>query len=200
MTRLEWKMRKLQRKIPIDTTIIVWALCILTLIIILIITVPIAYDKINKTITDFQQKQQKQIMQEQLLAEKQKQKQKQKQKEEQEEKLKIEHDEKDRQKKQQREMDIRKYYFKKGYKVGDRIKIMDLNRVIQEGDSYRLSIGDIDVIAKIDYDNLTMECESGKVYHYGIEIQKVQSKREWRDLVYMKLNNQLNFYEVRENE
>ncbi len=196
MTRLEWKMRKLQRKIPIDTTIIVWALCILTLIIILIIITPIAYEKINKTITDFQQKQQKQIMQEQLLAEKQKQKQK----EEQEEKLKIERDEKDRQEKQQREMDIRKYYFKKRYKVGNRIKIMDLNRVIQEGDSYRLSIGDIDVIAKIDYDNLTMECESGKVYHYGIEIQKVQSKREWRDLVYMKLNNQLNFYEVSENE
>ena len=196
MTRLEWKMRKLQRKIPIDTTIIVWALCILTLIIILIIITPIAYEKINKTITDSQQKQQKQIMQEQLLAEKQKQKQK----EEQEEKLKIERDEKDRQEKQQREMDIRKYYFKKRYNVGDRIKIMDLNRVIQEGDSYRLSIGDIDVIAKIDYDNLTMEGESGKVYHYGIEIQKVQSKREWRDLVYMKLNNQLNFYEVNEND
>lgn len=83
----------------------------------------------------------------------------------------------------------------KKYKIGDRIKIYDMNApMVKEGDCYRWSIGNIDVITNIvDY---TLYCESGNKYSCNEQIEKVSSKREWRDLVNMCLKGQLTFVDI----
>lgn len=80
----------------------------------------------------------------------------------------------------------------KKYKIGDRIKIFDMNApMIREGDHYRYSIGAIDVITNII--DTTLYCESGEKYSANDQIDKVRSNREWRDLVNMSLRGELQF-------
>ena len=196
MTRMQWKMKKLQRKIPFNEKTIEWIFCTLMILIVLIIGTPIAYQKINDKIETINNERTYQKMQKRVEIERLNQI-----KSEQAEKERLKKLEEEKKQKEIEEMkNLEKYYFKKNFKVGDRIKILDLNAVVQEGDKFRHSIGDIDTIEKIDYEKLKMVGASGNTYRYGYEIQKVQSKREWRDLVQMKMNNQLNFYEVKEDE
>ena len=80
----------------------------------------------------------------------------------------------------------------KKYKIGDRIKIFDMNApMIREGDHYRYSIGAIDVITNII--DTTLYCESGEKYSANDQIDKVRSNREWKDLVNMSLRGELQF-------
>lgn len=80
----------------------------------------------------------------------------------------------------------------KKYKIGDRIKIYDMNApMIREGDHYRYSIGAIDVITNII--DTTLYCESGEKYSANDQIDKVRSNREWKDLVNMSLRGELQF-------
>ena len=82
----------------------------------------------------------------------------------------------------------------KKFKIGDRIKIYDLNApMVAEGDGYRWSIGGIDTITNIV--GYKIYCASGDVYNYNEQIDKVRSKREWKDLVNMQLNGELTFTE-----
>ena len=193
---MEWKMKKLQRKIPFNQQFIEWTFCILMILTVLIIGTPIAHEKISSKMKTIAKERTYQTLQKEIELKRLNQ-------------IKVEQEEKERLKKLEEEKKRKEieemrnteiYYFKKNYKVGDNIKILDLNRVVQEGDKFRHSIGDIDTIEKIDYEKLKMIGTSGNTYYYGYQIQKVQSKREWRDLVKMKINNQLNFYEVNENE
>lgn len=192
MTRLEWKLEKIKRHIPYNLE----TLRILMLVILIVagvtalapITYSMATESIQAEIKQNAKEQQDKLLEEQKQKEIDKQiEEDKKQKEQQKKKAKEEHD-------------TSVYYFKKSYQVGDRIKILDMNYTVPDGDSFRFSVGDIDVIAAIDYENLTMQGESGYTYCYGVQVQKVQSKREWRDLVEMKDRNQLKFYEVNENE
>lgn len=80
----------------------------------------------------------------------------------------------------------------KKYKIGDRIKIYDMNApMVKEGDHFRYSIGGIDVITNII--DTTLYCESGEKYSNNEQIDKVRSNREWRDLVNMSLKGELKF-------
>lgn len=80
----------------------------------------------------------------------------------------------------------------KKYKIGDRIKIYDMNApMIKEGDHFRYSIGSIDVIKNII--DTTLYCESGEKYSANDQIDKVRSNREWKDLVNMSLRGELQF-------
>ena len=82
----------------------------------------------------------------------------------------------------------------KKFKIGDRIKIYDLNApMVAEGDGYRWSIGGIDIITNIV--GYKIYCASGDIYNYNEQIDKVRSKREWKDLVNMQLNGELTFTE-----
>lgn len=86
----------------------------------------------------------------------------------------------------------------KKFKVGDRIKIYDLNApLIKENDHFRWSIGGIDVITNII--DTTLYCESGERYTFNEQIDKVRSNREWRDLVNMQLKGELFFVEDNNN-
>lgn len=80
----------------------------------------------------------------------------------------------------------------KKYKIGDRIKIYDMNApMVPEGDHFRYSIGAIDVITNII--DTTLYCESGEKYSANDQIDKVRSNREWKDLVNMSLRGELQF-------
>lgn len=80
----------------------------------------------------------------------------------------------------------------KKYKIGDRIKIYDMNApMVPEGDHFRYSIGAIDVITNII--DTTLYCESGESYCANDQIDKVRSNREWKDLVNMSLRGELQF-------
>lgn len=82
----------------------------------------------------------------------------------------------------------------KKYKIGDRIKIYDMNApMVPEGDHFRYSIGGIDVITNII--DTTLYCESGEKYSANDQIDKVRSNREWKDLVHMSLRGELQFAE-----
>lgn len=82
----------------------------------------------------------------------------------------------------------------KTFKPGDRIKIYDMNApLVRYGDSYRYSIGAIDVITKIDGHKII--CQSGLTYSYTEQIEKVRSNREWKDLVDMQIKGELGFVE-----
>ena len=113
------------------------------------------------------------------------------------EQLKAEERERQRQEmiKKEQEKQREKERANKRFKVGDRIKILDYNWMIEEGDGYRFSVGMIDTVEKVEDGYIYLSSSKEKYYANNEFIQKVQSKREWRDLVNMQMKGQLKFHE-----
>ena len=118
---------------------------------------------------------------------------KQKEKIELEKEKQVEEKEKQRQTEEKRQKE--KERINKRFKVGDRIKILDYNWLIQDGDSYRFSVGMIDTVAKVEDGYIYLNCSGEKYYADNECIQKVQSKREWKDLVDLQMKGKLKFHE-----
>ena len=188
MTRLEWKLKKIH--LPINLRYFEPALKVLSAIIIVALTIwyinttfkPIEYLE-QKTIAKelkrqeehIRESQEKELAEAKYIAEQTQLKEKYK-KEEEHRKQHIEEIE----------------ACAKKYKLGDRIKIYDMNApMVKEGDHFRYSIGGIDVITNII--DTTLYCESGEKYNANEQIDKVRSNREWKDLVNMSLRGELKF-------
>ena len=84
------------------------------------------------------------------------------------------------------------------FKKGDRIKVLDLNMAVEENGKNRLSVGAIGVVDRVE--DYKVYCDNGDIWSNDETIQKVQSKREWRDLVNMSLEGKLKFYEELEKD
>lgn len=61
-----------------------------------------------------------------------------------------------------------------------------------------MSVGAIGVVDRVE--DYKVYCDNGDVWSNDETIQKVQSKREWRDLVNMSLEGKLKFYEELEKD
>ena len=96
--------------------------------------------------------------------------------------------------KQRQEM-IKKEQEKQREKERANKKILDYNWMIAEGDGYRFSVGMIDTVEKVEDGYIYLSSSKEKYYANNEFIQKVQSKREWRDLVNMQMKGQLKFHE-----
>lgn len=188
MTRWEWKLRKIH--LPINLRYFEPALKVLNTVII----IAFALWYINRTLQPFYYFDQYTLAkelkrQEEHIRESQK-------KELAEAKYIVEQTE--LKEKYKREEEQRKRHAAeieacaKKYKIGDRIKIYDMNApMVKEGDHFRYSIGGIDVITNII--DTTLYCESGEKYSANDQIDKVRSNREWKDLVNMSLRGELQF-------
>lgn len=188
MTRWEWKLRKVH--LPINLRFFEPALKVLNTI--LIITFALWY--LNRTLQPF-------YYLEQYTLAKELKRQEAHIRESQEKELaaaKYIVEQTELKEKYKREEEQRKRHMAeieacaKKYKIGDRIKIYDMNApMVKEGDHFRYSIGSIDVITNII--DTTLYCESGERYSANDQIDKVRSNREWKDLVNMSLRGELQF-------
>ena len=188
MTRWKWKLRKIH--LPIDLRFFEPALKVLNTVII----VSFALWYLNRTLQPFHHF-------EQYTLAKELKRQEEHIKESQKQELaaaKYIVEQTELKEKYKREEEQRKRHAAeieacaKKYKIGDRIKIYDMNApMVKEGDHFRYSIGSIDVITNII--DTTLYCESGEKYSANDQIDKVKSNREWKDLVNMSLRGELQF-------
>lgn len=82
-------------------------------------------------------------------------------------------------------------YTQKHYKKGDHIKFYDTENIVSENDKYRLDIIDIGTITYVIGDKIYGDWGDNYITIDTGNWGKVESRREWKDLVYMSLNGQL---------